>query len=330
MKLPFDHFACPWMLCLLAIPIVMLIFLNRYRNTAAVSFPKIWGAMKKSLRSRFVRIPDILRILALILIVVAIARPQTSQKAEEVIGNGTDIVICLDTSPSMRALDFDMQDRLTVAKEVIEAFIGGRKHDRIGLVVFSGVALSICPLTSDHDALLSMIPHITTEITGSDGTAIGDAIAVSANRLKNSRAKSKVIILVTDGRSNMGELDPVSAARLAKALDIKIYTVGVAKKGPSKIPEKVFGRIRYLTIREDLDEETLSAIAETTSALYRRAEDQDSLKDIFQEINRLEKTDFKIRTEVTYGETYNSLLWPALLLLLAEFLLRATVLRRIP
>ena len=330
----------PWFALAFLLPlIVFIVALMKHKKLSSyIMFPfahlfKKIKPMNVALSSFWVKVPIFLRFIALILIVLGLMRFQnvTPIPTDQSNYSGTDIIICLDTSPSMLAIDFNPNDRLTVAKQVVVNFIKGRHNDRIGLVAFSGAAMTICPLTTDYEALINLVLQITEKITQTDGTAIGDALAVSINRLKDSHAKTKIIILVTDGRSNMGEIDPIFAADMAKKLGIKIYTVGVAKKGESVMPhEDVFGKIRYLRITDDLDEETLTQIAEETGALYQRGSSEVSLENIFKEINTLEKTDFKSKQEYTYKELFNTFLIPALYILLLELLLSNTLCRKLP
>jgi len=331
----------PWFVFAFFVPAVFIffVFFNRKKLNASMFFPftELVGKTARfnvSISSFLVKIPLILRFIALLLIAAALMRFQdkTPLPLNQTNYSGTDIIICLDTSPSMLALDFNPQDRLTVAKEVVGKFIDGRRNDRIGLVVFSGAAITLCPLTIDYKALQQLVSSVTEKVTQTDGTAIGDALAVSINRLKNSSAKSKIIILVTDGRSNMGEIDPVSAADMAKRLDIKIYTIGVATEGESIMPQKerFTGRTMYLRIADDLDEDTLTQIADNTGGFYARGTDISSLESIFKEIDKLEKTVFKAKQEYTYKELYNFFLLPALVILLLEFVLSKTLCRKIP
>lgn len=331
----------PWFALAFLVPIIILIirFAKHKKLSSSMTFPfahiaKNIKPINTSISSFATKLPIFLRFAALILLVLGLMRFQNVNPVPIAQSNysGTDIIICLDTSPSMLAIDFNPLDRLTVAKQVVSRFIEGRKSDRIGLVVFSGVAMTLCPLTTDYDALKNLVMGITEKVTQTDGTAIGDALAVSINRLKDSSAKTKIIILVTDGRSNIGEIDPISAAEMATKLGIKIYTVGVAKEGESVIPQQdpYTGRVRYLRILDDLDEETLTKIAEETGALYQRGSSATSLENIFREIDSMEKTDFKAQREYTYTELFNMFLIPALIILLFEILLSNTLCRKIP
>lgn len=273
----------------------------------------------------------LLRAGAVIFLILALARPQSGLRTEEISTRGIDIILCLDTSGSMKAEDFKPKNRLEVAKSVAADFVKGRSNDRIGIVVFSAVSLLQCPLTSDYGAVIDFMKNVELGMTQTDGTAVGNAIATSVDRLKDSKAKSKIIILLTDGRNNMGEVDPVTAAKLATAFNIKIYTIGVGKEGeaPYPVDDPMFGK-RYVYIKEDLDEPTLRAMAETTEGLYFRATSAEALKDIYKQIDKLEKTEIKGIEYTEYTDHYISLLLIALLLFVAEIILDNTILRKLP
>jgi Ca-activated chloride channel family protein len=271
-----------------------------------------------------------LRLAAIALLIVALARPQKGQTSDEALTPTTDIMLCLDTSGSMQALDFKPKNRLEAAKDVIQDFIKHRRHDRIGLVVFSAFAYTQCPLTTDYGALLALLDKVHIGMI-EDGTAIGTAIATSVSRLKDSEAKSKTLILLTDGRSNRGEIDPVTAAKTAAAFNIKIYAVGTGAPGGAIFPvQDPFFGTRYVQLPEDLDEGTLREIAGVTGGQYFRATDMDSLRKIYKEIDKLEKTDIKVRTFTDYQDKYPVFLLIAFALFMTEALLSQTLLRRVP
>lgn len=330
------RFANPSFLLLL-IPVAFLIWLEiayRKKKNAALVFPDAQKLNKYagSLRARLHSLPLYLKYLALALLIIAFARPQAGKKTEEVSNQGIDIMLVLDTSTSMNALDFEPDNRLEAAKKVATEFVKGRLYDRIGLVVFSGLAYTQCPLTIDHDAVLTFLDQISVGMTQVDGTAIGSAIATSANRLKDSTGKSRVMILLTDGRNNMGEIDPITAAEAAQALDIKIYTIGAGKPGGALYPvdDPFLGR-RYVKMPDqELDESMLAKIASITGARYFRATDANSLHDIFKQINEMEKTEIKTTKYTNYTELFGYFLWPAFLLLLLQVLLANTFLRVTP
>ncbi len=269
-------------------------------------------------------------MLALALAVVALARPQKGTLAEEVLTDGVDIVIALDASGSMAAEDFEPRNRFFVAKLVINQFIEGLRHDRVGLIVFAAKALTRCPLTLDYGILSTVLTN--TELgTIEDGTAIGTALATALNRLRDSEAKSKVIILVTDGVNNRGEIQPVDAAEMAKALGIKVYTIGVGSTGTARFPidDPVYGKT-YANLRVEIDEASLKKMAEITNGLYYRATDRPSLEEIFQAIGRLEKTKIQVKTYTHYNERFVDLLLPALALVFVGTIAAFTRFMKIP
>jgi len=267
---------------------------------------------------------------SLCLAIIALARPQKGTEAEEILTEGIDIVLALDASGSMKAEDFEPKNRFYVAKTVMRTFIEELRHDRVGLVVFAAKAYTRCPLTLDYGALLNVLDNIKLgEIE--DGTAIGNALATCLNRLRESKAKSKVVILVTDGVNNRGEIQPIDAAEIAKTFGIKIYTVGVGSTGTARIPvdDPVYGRI-YANMQVEIDEESLKKIAEITNGLYYRATDRPSLERIFEDIAGLEKTEIEVKTYTHYNERFHDFLIPALILILICTLLGQTRLAKIP
>lgn len=285
-----------------------------------------------SFKAKLLQAMVYLRYAALILAIIALARPQAGQKTEEIYNNAIDIMIIMDTSGSMQAVDFKPKNRLDAAKTVAKEFVQGRQFDRIGIVVFAGLAFTQCPLTLDHDSILNFIDQIEIGMTGVDRTAVGSAIATGAERLKKSTGKSKVMILVTDGKNNYGDIDPLTAAQAAAAYDIKIYTIGAGAPGGALFPvdDPVFGR-QYVKIPEqELDEDTLAKIAESTGGRYFRATDSQSLKSIFKQINQMEKTEVKALKYTSYTELYFWFLWPALLLLGIEIFVTRFWLVKIP
>lgn len=271
-----------------------------------------------------------LRALVLILIVLAIARPQTGRSESTVRTEGIDIVLVLDTSSSMQAEDFKPRNRLYVAKEVVKEFVSKRHNDRMGLVVFSANAITQCPLTLDYDILTELVDTVDFGML-EDGTAIGVALATACNRLRDSEAKSRVVILLTDGRNNMGVVAPTTAAEVAKALDIKVYTIGVGKKGRAPVPvsDPLFGR-RLVPMEVQLDEKGLREIADITGGRYFRATDADELAQIYDHIDELEKTTIETQTFTSYTDRFAWFVLPGLLLFTFELLLAESALREIP
>ncbi|MFC1478454.1 VWA domain-containing protein [Candidatus Margulisiibacteriota bacterium] len=277
----------------------------------------------------------VLRILILVLLITALSRPQSGVANKEIETYGVDIALVLDISGSMRAEDLK-PDRLTAAKAVVGDFIRGRTADRIGLVVFAGKSFTQCPLTLDYDILGNLLGNVKFDMV-EDGTAIGMAIANGVNRLRGSKAKSKVMILLTDGENNKGEIDPETAAKLAQSMDVKIYTVGVGKIGGAPIPiyhprlGKVYARMPDGSLQlSKLNEASLKKIAKLTGGKYYRATNNRALKWIYQQIDKLEKTEIKTRKYVKYSELFQNLVLAALILLLLEITLRWTWLKVLP
>ncbi|MBI4423642.1 MAG: VWA domain-containing protein [Elusimicrobia bacterium] len=301
---------------------------------AAWSFPDgsalrgavpVWGArLARSL-------PYLLKAGVLLLCAGALARPQAVRRQSAGLTEGIDILLVTDTSTSMRALDFAPSDRMDAAKQTARRFVGARTADRIGLVVFGGAPLLACPLTLDYEALLDVLDGLEAGMTGAEGTAIGDGIATGVSHLKSGRAPSKVIILLTDGRSNAGVIDPVTAAKAAASYGIKIYAIGTGKKGQSTIPvdDPMRGRV-LATITDDIDEDTLTLVAASTGGRYFRATSVKELAQIYAEIDGMEKAPTQRPQTVSYRDLYPWLLVPALLLLSTELFLARTVLLRIP
>ncbi len=264
------------------------------------------------------------------LFIMSLARPQAVSREKDYETKGVDIIISMDISGSMLAEDFKPENRMLVAKEEAKKFIRGRENDRIGLVVFAREAFTQCPLTLDYDILLNLVDEIQIGMI-QDGTAIGMGIATAVNRLRESDARSKVVILITDGENNAGKIDPVTAAELARTFGIKIYTIGVGKGGlvPFPINDPLFGK-RYVQARVDVDEFLLKRVADITGGIFFRARDPQSLTEVYQKINELEKTEVKVHEYRSYDELFPYFLIPALLLLTAEILLKNSVLMRIP
>jgi Ca-activated chloride channel family protein len=273
-----------------------------------------------------------LRMGALGLLIVAWARPQEGQERREVTSPATDIVLVLDLSDSMRSLDFKPRNRFQAAVEVLRQFIQDRPDDRLGLVLFARYAFTQCPLTLDHGALLGFLDNVQIGLIEQDRTAIGSAIATAVARLKGSEAKSKLVVLLTDGRSNFGDVDPVTAAKAAAAFGIKIYAVGAGAPGGGmiEINDPMFGKRIVKMPENELDEVTLREVAKRTGGTYFRATDFESLKRIYKEIDQLEKTDVKVETYADYTDKHMPFLWLAFFLVGLENLLALTLWRRVP
>jgi len=285
-------------------------------------------------RNRFLAmVPVFIRTICLILLVLAIARPQFYNLSREIRSSGVDIMLCLDTSGSMRALDFTLDNdpvsRLTAVKKVVSEFIRKRETDRIGLVVFGEEAFTQSPLTMDKGLLLSLVEKMEIGMAG-DRTAIGSAIAIGGKRLKDLKATSRILILLTDGRNNAGDITPDAAAEAVRALGIKIYTVGVGGKGPAPFEVKTFFGTRIVHQRVDLDEVTLKKVASLGHGKYFRAADSERLSEIYDIIDKEEKTEVKVKEFFHFKELYPYFLIPALIFLGLEIFLKAVVLRMIP
>lgn len=286
-----------------------------------------------SWRIRFRSVPDMIRLGALSLVIVALARPQFVSARDVINGQGIDIALALDISGSMASLDFQPQNRLEAAKDVIADFIKERPYDQIGLVIFASEAFNQSPMTVDHDVLTRLLDntHLATELNIQDGTAIGLGLANATSMLKDSDADSKVVILLTDGVNNSGQIDPITAAQAAKTLGVKVYTIGAAHPGQVPVPIRDnFGRERVVYQESTLDEETLKQIADETGGLYFRAEDTEGLQQIYDRINELEKTDVEITVYTQRQELMVFALFPGLALILLDMMLRQSLFRRIP
>jgi len=278
-------------------------------------------------------LPFALRLLAITLVALALARPRSMTIYEPTYTEGVDIVVALDVSGSMQAIDLDQRNeinRLQVSKEVISRFVDGRVNDRLGLVIFASSAFTQCPMTVDYPILHQFLEQIDIGVIDENSTAIGNALANAVNRLKNSLAKSKVIILLTDGENNAGEIDPLTAAEIAKTFGIRVYTIGAGSEGQALIPvQTVFGP-RYQRVEVRIDEKTLNEIARITSGRYFRAKDKDGLEKIFEEIDRLEKSKIESTGMRRYSELFFWAAIPALFFFLLEILLAQTWLKVLP
>ena len=271
----------------------------------------------------------VLRMAVVVLIVVVLARPQSSNQWEQVTTEGIDIVMCMDISGSMQAMDFK-PNRLEAAKNVGIEFVNARQNDRFGLVVFAGESFTQCPMTTDRAVVINFLKEIDFGVI-EDGTAIGMGLATAVNRIKESKAKSKVIILLTDGVNNRGDVGPVTAAELAAGYGIRVYTIGVGSHGNAPIQlQDMFGRTITQSMPVEIDEKVLQLIAESTDGAYFRATNNNKLREIYQEIDQLERTRLDVKQFSKKKEEYFPFLLAALLILLAEVLLRYTVFRTIP
>ncbi len=328
------HFANPWaFLALILVPLLVWHYLRRARSgEGSLQFASTlalegvrppWTVKMRHLLFGF-------KMAALLLAVFALARPQKGTEEEEMLTEGIDIVIALDASGSMAAEDFEPRNRLYVAKLVARKFVEELRHDRVGLVVFAGKAFTRCPLTLDYGVLLNVLDEVDI---GSieDGTAIGNALATCLNRLRESKARSKVIILVTDGVNNRGEIQPLDAAKIAQTLGVKIYTVGIGSQGTARFPvnDPTYGKV-YVNMQVEIDEASLKRIAEITGGIYYRATDRPALERIFTEIGKLEKTRIAVRTYTHYDERFLSFLFPAGILVLVSTVAGFTRFAKLP
>ncbi|MBI5883444.1 MAG: VWA domain-containing protein [Elusimicrobia bacterium] len=289
---------------------------------SALAFPRVQG-VKPSWRTTAARLlPPALRTAALVLLALGLARPQKVSSRTQGIGEGIDIMLLIDTSTSMNALDFQPENRLFAAKDTAVRFIRGRAQDRVGLVIFGGAAILSCPLTLDYEALAGRVAELEAGMTHADGTSIGDGIVTGVNHIRNSDGKSKVLILLTDGRHNTGIIDPLTAAKVAKTFGVKIYTIGCAKRGEALMPvdDPKFGRV-MVRVRDDLDEDGLNEIARVTDGRYWRATSLAELREVYASIDALEKTKVKLPEIVSRADRYALPVTLAILLLLAELAL---------
>ena len=325
------------LLILLSIPVVLIIFYARQKDQGgAISFSSggLFQGLRETFRLKLARNILFLRLAGLILIILALSRPVSPVADSKIESEGIDIVLALDCSTSMLAEDFKLagarRNRLDVVKDVVKDFVRARKSDRIGIIAFAARAYTVCPLTLDYGWLLENLSRVQTGLI-EDGTAIGSGLGSSLNRLKDSKAKSKVVILLTDGRNNTGDISPSTAAEAAMALKIKVYTIGAGTKGLAPYPVKdFFGNTAYQSIEIDIDEDTLKGIADKTRGRYFRATDTESLREIYKEIERMEKTKIEEKGFLEYNELFPYFLIPGAVLLLLEIILNNTVFRRIP
>jgi Ca-activated chloride channel family protein len=328
--------ASPWLLTLLPLAGVAVWFMSRRMRSGGprIAFPAA-ASLSRLPRSPWLALERLLPWLrggAIALTVVALARPQAGSALTTISSNGVDIVIAIDISGSMRCEDTRTRNRLAVARECVSRFVEGRPEDRLGVVAFGSVATTRSPLTLDHEMLLRFVDEIDFAPPGEDRTALGMGLATAVNRMRASNAKSKVVVLLTDGRNNAGQLGPETAAEAARALGVKVYTIGVGSEGevPCLVDDPQGGGRHYIQIQADFDEALMRKIAETTGGRYFRAADANGMAAAFQEIDSLEKTERESRVRMVYSEKFMNALFPAGLLLAFELALAGTRLRRIP
>jgi Ca-activated chloride channel family protein len=330
------HFLYPQFLWLLLLLPVIAFWLGRKGRVAAVEYSSanVAREVARETRSRFGRWIVLLPLLAAAFFIVGLARPQVSHGTAEVQASGIDLVLAIDVSGSMQSLDFKVDgepvSRVQIVKSVVSKFIEARPDDRMGLIEFAGEPFLISPLTLDHDWLNQGLDRVQTG-TIPDGTAIGDAIAMCVNRLRDQPSKSKVVVLLTDGENNTGKVSPLLAAEAAKALGVKIYTIGAGVRGEAPMPVKDdFGQTRIVMVKSDVDEVTLNKIAEETGGKFFRATDTESLKDIYAEIDRMEKTTRTVKRYEHVSELFAWAVVPGLIVLGTGLLLEQTRFRRMP
>lgn len=323
-------FSQPWVFVLFAL-LPLLIFWYVKKGNAhqgAIIISDISAKGLTSWKNSFRHLPFLLRLLAVSCIIVALAKPQTTNQLQQAEGEGVDIVICLDVSGSMTAQDL-LPNRLEAAKKVAADFVNKRTNDRIGIVIFAGESFTQCPLTTDHRVLLAAIENIHNGLL-EDGTAIGSGLSTSVDRIRNSKAKSKVIILLTDGENNGGLIDPKTAKEIAKAFAIKVYTIGVGTEGYAPQPFNTPLGVQMQNVKVTIDEKLMKEIANETGGKYFRAKDNEGLVKIYDEIDGLEKSKVEVSTITRYNDKFFPFVVAALALLLLEVILRFTVFKKFP
>jgi Ca-activated chloride channel family protein len=326
------RFEYPYVFFLLAlIPLVLYIRRRRHgeRSIAFSSFRLFDGSgLEVSAVKKYARM--IMRAAVLVLLLLALARPQTGRSESVIHTEGVDILLVIDISGSMQAQDFKPKNRLEAAKEVVGEFISKRPNDRIGLVAFAAQAITQCPVTPDHHVLSRLVQEVDIGML-EDGTAIGVALATACNRLKDSEAKNRVVVLLTDGQNNAGSVDPTTAAKVASSLGIKVYTIGVGTRGvvPMPVNDPLLGK-RIVPMQVDIDTETLKNIADITKGKFFLATDSEELKEIYNKIDELEKTKIESKTYTNYTDHFAWFALPALCLLFLELVARELILREIP
>ena len=322
-------------LLLLLIPYILWYFLYRKNSepTMRMSATAMYRYAAKSWRIRIMHLPMLLRCVAFVMLVCIMARPQTHNSWDNKQVEGIDIMLVMDVSTSMLAEDLK-PNRMEAAKSVAAEFISDHPNDNIGLTIFAGEAFTQCPMTTDHASLLNLLHTVRTDIAArgiiSDGTAIGMGIANAVSRLKDSKAKSKVAILLTDGSNNMGDISPLTSAQIAKSFGIRVYTIGVGTNKVAPYPMPVAGGTQYVNIPVEIDTKTLDNIARTTDGSFYRATNNRELSRIYKDIDKLEKTKMDVKRFSRRYEAYQPFALALFIVLLAEILLRTVVLRRIP
>src|SRR5574344_76819 len=322
-------------LLILLIPYIAWYILRRKKTEPSlqISTTRMYQNAPKTWRNYMMHAPFLLRIITIIMIILILARPQTTDNWQNSEIEGIDIMLAMDVSTSMLADDL-RPNRIEAAKEVATEFINGRPNDNIGLTIFAGEAFTQCPLTVDHAVLLNLFNGIKCDIAQKglieDGTAIGMGVANAVSRLKDSKAKSKVIILLTDGSNNRGDISPSTAADIAKQFGIRVYTIGVGTNGTAPYPMPTYAGVQYVNVPVEIDEKTLTEIAGATDGNYFRATSTDKLKAVYKEIDQLEKTKLNVKEFSTREEEYQIFAIIAFICILLEIILRNTLLKKIP
>ncbi len=313
--------------CIVPLLLIYYILVGRRRATLIVSTTQ--GPAPRTLRYFLRHVPIVLRLLAISAMVIALARPVVVHHESETTTEGVDIVLAMDISGSMLARDFT-PDRLSASKRLATEFVAERTGDRLSVVAFAGEAFTQCPLTADQAAVGTMLSRLRSGVV-EDGTAIGNGLATAINRLRESGAKSKVVVLLTDGVNNRGQISPIMAAEIARDLGIKVYTIGVGSRDKAPMPAiDPFGNQTFVMAEVEIDEELLRNIASTTSGRYFRANDNEALRNIYQQINELEKSEVQVTHYTSYDELFGRWLLLALLLLALEFIVARVILNRLP
>jgi Ca-activated chloride channel homolog len=325
-------FAQPEFFYLLAfIPIIIAWYIikrKKLKPSLKLSTAGFYNIRYKTLRQRLLHLPFALRVFALTAFIIVMARPQTSSKEQSITSEGIDIVLSIDVSGSMLAEDFK-PNRIEAAKKVARDFIQGRPSDRIGLVIFAGESFTMCPITTDHTVLINQVNAVKSGLLV-DGTAIGEGLATSVSRLKDSQAKSKVIILLTDGVNNVGAVSPVMAGEIAETFGIRVYTIGVGSMGTAPYPVSTPFGTQYQNMEVQIDEDVLRQIAQMTNGQYFRATNNNKLNEIYAQIDQLEKTKVEVMEYKKYAEEYLPLLMIGGLLFCTELFFRLIILRTLP
>lgn len=317
------------------IPYILWYIMKRKKTepTLQISTTRMYLHAPKSWKIYLLHAPFILRIIAIVMLILVLARPQTTDNWQNTEIEGIDIMLAVDVSTSMLAEDLK-PNRLEAAKQVASEFINGRPNDNIGLTIFAGESFTQCPLTIDHTVLLNLFQGVTGDIASKglidDGTAIGMGIANAVTRLKDSQAKSKVIILLTDGSNNRGDISPLTAAEIAKQFGIRVYTIGVGTNGTAPYPMQTYAGVQYVNLPVEIDEKTLTEIAGITNGNYFRATSNDRLKQVYHEIDKLEKTKLNVKEFSKREEEFEIFAWIAFLCILLDVLLRNSILKKIP